>query len=186
MKTTFLTLLIFLFLALSSSAQNLAFVQLNTKGCKFGKMTEEEMVSRNERLTPEHWNETKAYLRNAIISELNKKPKKWVFGHDKDANYTVTFVIEKIASNGYITGRAVLEYYRPNYHKLFYETTFEASGDSTKDFSMFSDRSFRKAVRIVRSLLIKHLNNELKLQRKKSYNNKMEKIIGDNVEKRTR
>lgn len=181
-RSVCLTLLLFCSMAIGLKAQTPVFVQINSTGAYFGNMSFAEMIVKSAPDFRANWNKTLESLREEIIDELNAQGNEdWVFGHDNKAHYTATFVIDHISSGGTIEGRVVLEYYSPAYHKLFYHTQFRARGKSTQHFTQFPPQAFRRAASEVHSLIIKHLNEDKKIQSKKGYRQRLERMLKDST-----
>lgn len=167
MKATLLTTLMALFAIFSLSAQHKAYVQLDLHQTEFGSMHLEQMLSKTNAETRSHWDEIALSLRNAITDELNDNKKDWDFGYERDASYVITFVLQEYLENGYICGHVVAEYYRPGYHKLFYDTEFHAIGKDTHHYTRFSPKTFSKAAAQVKKSLLARLNKDVKERSKK-------------------
>lgn len=167
MKTILLSSLMVLFAIVHCSAQNKAYVRLDLNQTEFGSKHLAQMLSKTNEEIRLHWEDIELSLRNAITDELNDNKSDWDFGYERDASYVVTFVLQEYSENGFIKGHVVAEYYRPGYHKLFYDSEFRAIGKDTHHFTQFSPKTFRKAAHKIKKSLISRMNKDLKERRKK-------------------
>lgn len=178
MKRTLFSLFLILLSTCWLQAQTPVFVQVSTDGAYYGKMSFRELFETST-VARDNWLKICREWQEDLIITLNEgnEHHEWEFGCDKEAHYTATFVLERLSRRGAIMGRLVLEFYSPHYHKLFYETEFNASGDNTQDFTVFTSKAWCKSARQVREQMIKHLDKEFKIQGKRNYRPKLEKRL---------
>lgn len=159
-------LMALLFVA-SASAQHKVYVQFDPNSAEYGSMSLEKMLQKSNDETRLHWDDIVLSIREAITAELNDNKKGWDFGYERDAPFIATFVLQECQENGYIQGHVAVEYYRPGYHKIFFDTEFRATGNSTKHYTRFSTETYQKAAKQVKNTLIKRLDQEVRDQKKK-------------------